>query len=74
MIGLEFTFTDGSKEHFDPIDEQDITETETEINFTRQDGHKESFSKIEWTLRKYILCPTCGYEVYEDGCTNYNCL
>lgn len=65
MKGVEFTFKNGEKENYEPIDEDQILESETEYNYRIEVGGyeysilKENIESISY----YDCCDSCGHEL-----------
>jgi len=72
MIGIEFTFNDGTKDNYDPINfPDDFEETNKEYILHMVYDYVIEKSIVK-SIRHYELCPICGHELYEDGCHNYH--
>lgn len=72
MIGLEFTYNDGTKDHYDPIDyDKDFEELDNE--YVLHMTYTYNICKNNVTnIRKYQLCSICNYELKSDICDNCN--
>ena len=68
MIGIEFTFNDGTKDWYDPINYPDDFE-ETENEYLLHMSYLYKIDKLKVVkIRHYNLCEICGRETYESGC------
>ena len=72
MIGIEFTFKDGKKDWYDPIDyPSDFEETDTHYVLKMAYTYEIEKATVE-SIRHYELCKVCGHELFEDGCRRYH--
>ena len=63
-IGIAFEYTDGTKDFFDPVDENEFYSNQTENEYHIDVG---CYKYIVWkpnvlSMRKYELCAGCGKE------------
>ena len=75
MIGIEFTYKDGSVGSYDPLNyPQDFVETDTEYILNMHTQYRIQKSDVE-TIRHYELCSICGFEIYDDEfqCHEWGC-
>lgn len=70
MIGLKFTMNDGTVDHYDPVDMDNLfRETETDYQFYVA-GYDYTVMKADVKLmEQYEICPVCGYELTEGECS-----
>ena len=72
-FGIEFILQDGTTDGYDPLKKGDLKETDDKYIFpvlgTTYEILKKDVKSFEWC----DLCPNCGYELYEDGCREYEC-
>lgn len=71
MVGVEFTFKDGTKESYDPLEIDGLTQTEHHYHVEATYNYEIEKSTV-LDYRFYELCE-CGYELYNDECNNYGC-
>jgi ribosomal protein S27AE len=73
-IGIGIFYKDGSRDWFDPVDEDVFDAAETEDKYIIDNGHyvyEVEKSKV-LEMRKYDLCPECGHEInttHGSGCS-----
>jgi len=60
-FGIEFTYKDGSKDWYDPVTEDDIEDTDTEIILHLIYDYSIPKANIA-SQRRYELCPECRSE------------
>ena len=77
MDGIEFTYKDGERESYNPINyPSDFRETPDNIIFDLLNGDRYIVEKeIIESFRIYKCCDLCGHELYEDEfkCHNWGC-
>lgn len=64
-IGIAFEYKDGTKDWFDPVDEDEFDKNQTETEYTIHNGiyeYKVCKPNV-LSVRKYKLCAGCGYEI-----------
>ena len=67
MNGIKFKMKDGSCDYYDPLNTNDLSETNTHytLNMTYlYDIPKDEVEYFEW----YDLCEDCGHDIFDDGC------
>ena len=67
MQGIKFKMKDGTWDYYDPLNQSDFSETETDylLDMTyKYEIAKNEVDFYEW----YELCNDCGHEVFEEGC------
>lgn len=64
-IGIAFEYKDGTKDWYDPVDENEFDNNQTETEYHIDNGcYKYVVSKSNVvSMRKYKLCAGCGYEI-----------
>lgn len=77
MNGIEFTYKDGEKESYDPMNmPNDFIDTVDNVIFTLSNNDRYVVDKkIIESYRIYEVCDLCGHELYEDEfkCHNWGC-
>lgn len=69
MIGIEFTFHNGVRDWYDPVDiDSGFKETNDKYIITVGPHDYELKKRLVKTIRYYELCPQCGRELPKDGC------
>jgi hypothetical protein len=65
MIGIEFTLKDGTKDWYDPVNEDEFDTDQTETEYIIWNGcYTYNIPKIDVvSVKKYQLCAICQYEV-----------
>ena len=73
--GLKFTRNDGTFDWYDPVEIDDIIESEESYTFSNGGSRIYEVLKSDVkALEYYELCMLCGYGIDEDGyCTKYEC-
>ena len=69
MIGIEFTFHNGVRDWYDPVDlDSGLKETKDKYIVTVGANEYEVPKVLVKSIRHYELCSQCGYELSGDGC------
>lgn len=69
QFGIKFKMKDGSTDYYDPINQNDLSETDNHYILNMSyvyDIAKNEVESFEW----YELCDDCGYELFEGSCRN----
>lgn len=67
MQGIKFKMKDGTFDYYDPLQQTDFSETDSEFILSMAYTYnitKENVEHFEW----YDLCEECGYELFEGDC------
>lgn len=75
MNGIEFTYKDGSKESYDPIDMSvDFNQNQKEYILNMANEYIINKNDVQ-SYRIYDLCELCGHELYdtEIRCHTWGC-
>lgn len=67
MKGIKFKLKEGAWDYYDPLNQDDLSETETHyvLNMTYlYDIPKKDVDFYEW----YDVCDDCGYEINDVSC------
>ncbi|MGE5822819.1 MAG: hypothetical protein ACM31M_09625 [Nitrososphaerota archaeon] len=70
MIGIEINYLDGTKDWFDPVDEEEYKSVENDKNYVFYVGSYkyEIERKLVSYIREYELCEVYGYEKVFCNC------
>ena len=69
MIGIEFTFHNGIRDWYDPVDiDSGFKETKDKYIITVGAHEYEVKKSLVKSIRHYELCSKCGYEMSENKC------
>lgn len=66
-FGIKFILKDGTLDYYDPLNQEDLSETEDHYVLDMAYTYKipkSSIIRFDW----YDICQECGYEIYYDGC------
>jgi hypothetical protein len=71
MVGIEFTYNNGIKDCYDPVDlEKDWYESNDEYIVQVNANTYRVPKKLVKSIRHYELCPNCGYELLKRCCSH----
>lgn len=69
MIGIEFTFHNGVRDWYDPVDlDSGFKETDDKYIVTVGPHDYQIPKLIVKSIRHYELCEKCGHELSGNGC------